>query len=154
MSFVRIYVHAVWAVKHRAALLDDAWRGDVHDFIARCMSSRGHQPLEINSVDDHLHAFFQFSAHEDISALMRHIKGSSSRMINENGLTGRDLFRWQGGYGAFSVSHTVKERVRGYVRRQRQIHRRRALAFLDEYDDLIARHEPDPEDIHWFDPLV
>jgi len=49
------------------------------------------------------------------------VKGASSRLVTTDFL-GEGGFRWQGGYGAFSVSPHDKKRVIQYIRNQKQHH--------------------------------
>ena len=48
-------------------------------------------------------------------------------------------FYWQGGYGAFSVSHSALAEVRDYIRRQREHHQR--LSFQEEFRAFLRRYE-------------
>jgi REP element-mobilizing transposase RayT len=69
------------------------------------------------------------------AALIGPVKGASARRINQL----PDLpftFRWQGGYGVFSVSRWDEERIAAYVRGQREHHRDGTL------DDALERSEP------------
>jgi hypothetical protein len=52
---------------------------------------------------------------------MRRIKGASAHLATHNLLPG-EFFKWQGGYGAFSVSPRHLRRVRDYIARQREHH--------------------------------
>ncbi len=53
-------------------------------------------------------------------------------------------FRWQDGYGAFTVSYSNIEQVRRYIARQEQHHRR--VTFQEEFIQFLERHgiEYDP----------
>jgi hypothetical protein len=47
------------------------------------------------------------------------VKGSTSHLLNQRL---KVPFKWQGGYGAFTVSRAVLRRVRDYVLNQEQHH--------------------------------
>lgn len=47
-------------------------------------------------------------------------------------------FFWQAGYGAFSVSQSNVEKVRDYIARQEEHHRK--LSFQEEFRALCVRH--------------
>ena len=49
-----------------------------------------------------------------------------------------ERFEWQAGFGAFSVSASLGEKVRTYIRNQEEHHRR--LSFKDELISLLERH--------------
>ena len=47
-------------------------------------------------------------------------------------------FKWQEGYGAFTVSQSNVQRVRSYVAGQEAHHRKRS--FQEEYVELLTKH--------------
>lgn len=158
MSLVKCYVHAVWAVKYRRRLLDrERMRGVLVQSVHEMLVARGHYPIITNFEPDHVHSIFGFSMREDISLTMKAVKGGSSRRLNEVFFGADAPFRWQKGYGVFSVCPTHVGSKAQYVRDQQIIHAYRD--FLKEYDQLVAEHPPlelHPNDghVHYFDPLV
>ena len=57
-----------------------------------------------------------------IADLVSRLKGGSSHFVTHV-LRHPEFFRWQGGYGAFSVSRRGVSAVRAYVLNQEQHHR-------------------------------
>ncbi|HEX9938556.1 MAG TPA: transposase [Longimicrobium sp.] len=55
------------------------------------------------------------------AAVAKQLKGASSHHLN-HGSGNRPVFRWQGGYGAFSVSRQHVDRIRRYVLNQAEHH--------------------------------
>jgi len=47
-------------------------------------------------------------------------------------------FAWQSGYGAFTVSHSRLGRVRDYIARQAEHHRK--ITFQEEFRAFLDRH--------------
>ena len=155
MSAIRVYVHVVWAVKFRRALLLPDEVPVLRDFIHTALTARGHEPLITNAEPDHLHTLFRFSCREDIGATMNDVKGNSSRELNkERRASGLPDFKWQGGYGAFSVSYSGLDGVKVYIRDQQRIHATRRGTFLEEYDELIRLTTWMDERPHYFEPLT
>nr|WP_234364371.1 transposase [Lunatibacter salilacus] len=74
---------------------------------------------------------------QTIEKMMLLIKGESSFWINKNKLTVQK-FEWQDEYFAVSVSESMLDRVRKYIRNQ-EAHRKRKT-FQEEYDELIAKY--------------
>jgi len=70
---------------------------------------------------DHIHCLFMLNPKKSITEVIKKIKGSSSRYINQNNLM-NDNFAWQVGYAAFSVSESVVERVYKYIQNQKAHH--------------------------------
>jgi len=64
------------------------------------------------------------------------VKAKSSKWLNDGAHAGG--FRWQRGYGAFTVSESKLHDVVSYVERQEEHHRR--LSFRDEHIMLLERH--------------
>jgi hypothetical protein len=57
-----------------------------------------------------------------VAALVKQVKGASSHLVNHK-LSAKSEFRWQGAYGAFTVSPTRLPALREYVDRQEEHHR-------------------------------
>lgn len=69
------------------------------------------------------------------------MKANSSRWLGDRGV----IFQWQEGYGAFSVSPSVLETVKAYIRNQPKHHEKREfeaelVAFLQKSG---LREEPE-----------
>ena len=68
---------------------------------------------------------------------MQLIKGESSYWINKNGLV-KEKFEWQDEYFAVSVSESMIDKVRGYIKNQESHHFRKT--FQEEYDEFILKY--------------
>jgi hypothetical protein len=62
----------------------------------------------------------------------------SSKWIKTQGQR-YSVFRWQAGYGAFSVSQSNAGRVKTYIANQEEHHRTRN--FQDEFRAFLKRHQ-------------
>ena len=58
--------------------------------------------------------------------MVRDIKASSSKWINEKGLV-KEKFQWQEGFGAFSYAQSQLDTVIAYINNQEQHHKRKHL---------------------------
>jgi REP element-mobilizing transposase RayT len=74
----------------------------------------------VGGVEDHVHLLCAMPATVAVADLMRHLKGWTARAVN---MRRPDSLRWQGGYGAFSVSPADLAHVEAYVRNQPDHHR-------------------------------
>jgi putative transposase len=70
-------------------------------------------------VADHVHVVVRIPPSLSVSAVVKQIKGSTSHLIG-NRL--RIPFKWQGGYGAFTISKRSVPAVCQYVLDQRNHH--------------------------------
>lgn len=73
-----------------------------------------------------------------MSKLIQEIKQDSFKWIKSKGVRFTD-FAWQNGYGAFSVGQSQLDDLRGYIRNQREHHRR--VSFQEEYREILKRYE-------------
>src|SRR5499427_6847334 len=74
-----------------------------------------------------VHVFSSLSKNIAFSDLIGRLKGASSKRLKEKGLHD---FRWQNGYGAFSVSESNVESVTAYILNQAE-HHKRFVKFLN-----------------------
>jgi len=117
------------------------------DTIHAQLVTRGHKPIVTNGVEDHIHSVFRFNCREDVGDTMKAIKGTSSLNLNAAFFAKEAPFRWQGGYGIFSVSKKLLDSAVGYVERQQAIHaNRKQLSFVKEYEQLVVRETWDEDE--------
>ena len=91
--------------------------------------------ISINSVSDHVHAFFGMRPIQSLSDLMQDIKGDSPGWINKKRFL-RFRFEWQQRYGAFSYCRDEVSKVASYIEYQQQHHK--GEKFLDEYRRMLT----------------
>jgi REP element-mobilizing transposase RayT len=91
----------------------------------------------INAVSDHVHALISLRADQTIAKVTQLLKGESSHWVNQESWTKR-RFEWQDEYIAVSVSESMVETVREYIRNQEEHHRKKG--FTEEYDGFMKRY--------------
>ncbi len=99
------------------------------------VKTSGAVPEAIGGVGDHVHLLLGIRATACLADLVRDVKSVSSRWIHEE--IGDPGFMWQEGYGAFTVSPSQRDAVKGYIARQEEHHRKRS--FQEEYVELLGR---------------
>ena len=139
-SYVKMYVHAVFGVKYRQALLSKQWRDRLFRNIGRIINDEGCREIIVNGVEDHVHCLFFLKSDVKLSRVMQRVKSLSSGWINKNGLT-RCKFSWQSGYGAFSHGESSVNTVIRYIERQEEHHAKKT--FHEEYIDLLEKFDID-----------
>ena len=107
-AYSRNYVHIIFSTKERRGWIRDprALWATLSDTVA----SYGAKVIEIGGTKDHVHILVEVPPKIAIATLVRAAKANSSKSINEAG----HLFAWQQGYGSFSVSASILEKVRSY----------------------------------------
>jgi putative transposase len=136
-TYSNLLYHFVFSTRQRIPLINDALRGPLYDYIGGIVRQNGGSLLEIGGVPDHVHLLVKLKTDPSVATVVQRIKGKSSKWVNDSGHLPEE-FRWQQGYGAFSVSESGVERVRRYLRNQERHHRK--VTFLDELITLLERH--------------
>jgi len=149
-TYTQLYIHFVFAVKYRKALIKPDWEERLHKYITGIIQNNGHKLLAINSATDHTHVFIGLNPKQSISDLMRLVKGDSSEFVNKEKLTARK-FQWQEGYGAFSNSRTQIDGVVKYILNQKEHHAKRT--FREEYLEILKDYNIEYDERYIFQEL-
>ncbi len=147
-TFSQIYIQVVFAVKARENLLQKPWRDDVFKYIAGIIKEKGHKPIIVNGVTDHVHLFIGFRPAMALSDLVRDIKNNTSNFINDKKYL-KGTFSWQEGYGAFSYSHSQLNSVYQYILNQEEHHQKKT--FREEYIDFLKKFQIEHEERFLFE---
>ena len=100
-TYSQIYLHIIFSVRERQRLLKKPLRTELCKYISKIIENKGHKLIIINGIEDHLHLVISFKPDFKLSELIKSIKTSSSKWINEqNKIPGK--FQWQEGYAVFS----------------------------------------------------
>ncbi len=120
--YTQLYLHLVWSTWDRHPFLTERVRDRVYDCIqAECTRLRT-DVIAIGGIVDHVHVLVRPPATLAPADLVKQIKGTSSHLVNHE-VRPPFFFKWQGAYGAFSVSKRHVPMMRGYVLRQEERHR-------------------------------
>lgn len=84
-----------------------------------------------------MHLYIEIPATITIAKLVSSIKSDTARWIHHSFPHRRD-FKWQHGYGAFTISASNDTSLRDYIRNQEHHHGQKQLA--NEYQTLLDRH--------------
>jgi len=150
-SYHQVYIQAVFAVKYRAAIIDETWQSNLFSVIGNLIAETGCKPIIVNGVTDHVHCFIGLKPTVSISDLMQSVKAKSSKWINENTLT-YSRFEWQEGYGAFSYSRSHRDAVYHYILNQAEHHRKHT--FREEYTDMLQKFDVPYDERYIFTDLI
>jgi putative transposase len=138
MPFVKVYLHCVWSTKNRIPYLNTIeLRQKVWNHIKENAIQKGIVIDFINGYADHCHCLISLGVEQNIQKVMQLIKGESSFWINKNELT-KEKFQWQEEYFAVSVSESILDKVRDYIKNQEEHHKKKS--FQEEYDEFILKY--------------
>lgn len=139
MPYIKVYIHFVWSSKNRYPFLNSKeLRLNVWNHIKENAKGKGIFINFINGYSDHCHCLVSLGVDQSIQKVMQLIKGESSFWINKNELT-NEKFEWQEEYFAVSVSESMLDKVREYIKNQEEHHRKKT--FQDEFDEFILKYE-------------
>ena len=137
-SLSQIYVHLTFGTKNRYPFIKKEVESELHAYIAGALKNYDSPALIINSMPDHIHILFRLSKNYTIARIAEEIKKQSSKWMKTI-LHGDKNFRWQNGYGAFSVSSSNVEVVKKYILNQKEHHKKRT--FQDEVKEFVKQYE-------------
>ncbi len=81
-SYTQIHVQFVFAVKYRAALINNKWKERLHQYITGIFQENKHKMLQVNSMPDHIHIFIGMRPHQSISSLIQNVKTESQQLLS------------------------------------------------------------------------
>lgn len=137
MPYVKVYIHFVWSTKNRGKFLSSKEiRTQVWKHIKDNSIAKGIYIDTINGFSDHCHCLVSLGVNQNIQQIMQLIKGESSFWINKEKLT-KEKFEWQDEYFVASVSESLIERTRNYIKGQENHHEK--VSFQHEYKDFLEK---------------
>ncbi len=130
-----LHYHLVFATKDRQPLIAPDWRPRLHEYLGGTVRGLGGVPQGIRGVADHVHLLVALKPTHCLSDFMRELKKASSVWVAQE--IPLPSFRWQEGYGAFTVSASAREAVQAYIANQEQHHR--AKSFREELVEFLEK---------------
>jgi putative transposase len=141
-------VHAIWSTKGRVPWITQDVEQRIWEYIGGIARQKRVTPICVGGCDDHIHVLLRLPANLDTSKAIQLIKGSSSKWIHEV-FPHLRAFRWQDGFGAFSVSQSGIPAVFKYIKNQRAHHHKKT--FQEEYVEFLVKNEIDFDEDHLWD---
>ena len=139
MSYIKVYIHFVWSTKNREPyLFSPEIRKKVWEHIKINAKDKGIFIDFVNGFEDHCHCLVSLGADQTIQKIMQLIKGESAFWINKNELIKSQKFEWQDEYFAVSVSESMIDKVRNYIKNQETHHKKKN--FKEEYEEFITKY--------------
>src|SRR6266498_3869924 len=134
-TYTQLLTQLVFAVKGRESFIRDPFRERLEKQICGTAKNKGHKPLAIYCMPDHLHFLIGLNPVQSISDLVKEIKNSSSNFIkenfsNESGVQGQ-YKNWLLDY----ASYVILERAVPAVEDGLKPVQRRILHAMKEMDD-------------------
>ena len=83
-TYSQINIHCVFAVLGRENIITNNFRDDLHKYITGILTNENAFSLAVGGWKDHVHVFFELPVTCNVSDLIRILKASSSKWINDN----------------------------------------------------------------------
>jgi REP element-mobilizing transposase RayT len=138
MPHVKVYLHFVWSTKNRQTFLGDIeLRKKVWQHIKENAKLKNIYIDSIAGYSDHCHCLVSMGIEQTIKDMAQLIKGESSFWINKENLC-KTHFNWQSDYFVASVSESMIDITRNYIKNQEEHHK--IKTFEEEYNDFLEKH--------------
>ncbi|MBN2543659.1 transposase [bacterium] len=136
-SYVKIWVHAIWATFDTKRIINKNLVVKIFNHLVAESEKKGIHTERINVQPEHVHYLFELPVDKSLASVIHDIKGECSSWINKNKLT-KSHFKWQRGYGAYSVSASVLNKVKLNIENQAEYHKR--VPFEKEHEQWKRKY--------------
>lgn len=136
-TYTCLLSHIIFSTKDRVPTLDAEMKPRLFAYMGGIIRELGGVALSINGPADHVHILASQSASVALSDFAGKVKANSSGWVHKTFPSQRE-FKWQSGYGAFSVSASQREAVLEYIANQEEHHRK--VSFKEEFVGFLKRH--------------
>lgn len=138
MSLVKIWIHVVWSTKNREPFFSSPiLRRALFDHIVLYGETKNIRVDFVNGYTDHVHALIALRSTQTIADVVKTLKGESSHWLKQEKIV-PDYFAWQTDYFAVSVSESMVDRVRAYIKNQERHHQTKTSA--EEYEEMLEKY--------------
>ncbi|HYG75637.1 MAG TPA: IS200/IS605 family transposase [Planctomycetota bacterium] len=145
-THLSLHYHLIFSTKNRERSIHSIWRPRLHAFLGGAVKKLDGIPEKIGGTDDHIHVLLGLRATHTLSQVLCDIKSASSEWVHEE--LGVRHFKWQEGYGAFTVSASKRAEVSRYIDNQLEHHCKQS--FQEEYIELLTKSDiPFKEEYLW-----
>ena len=138
-SLAKIYIHLVFSTKGRTDTIPKDHLPEVHAYVAEIFNNHGCPTIQVGGTANHVHILFLLGKQTSLSEIVRTVKSSTTRWINEKTGSPFHHFAWQDGYGAFSVSNSHVDAVAAYIKGQEEHHK--TVSFQDEFRKICQLYD-------------
>ena len=135
-TLAKNYIHLVFSTKGRAETIPKQHLAEVHSYMARILNANKCPAISVGGTPNHIHLLFCLDRSKALSDVVRTLKSCSSQWNNERNGSSFNLFYWQDGYGAFSISQSYVPVVTHYIDSQEEHHKK--VSFQDEFRRICA----------------
>ncbi|MCK5505377.1 MAG: IS200/IS605 family transposase [Thermodesulfovibrionia bacterium] len=137
-TYTKILIHYVFSTKNRDKILTKELQNRLWPFMGGIARENNSKALAIGGVKDHVHLLVSLPAALSVAKLIQQIKGGSSKWVHDT-FPESSNFKWQEGYGAFSIGVSQIDQTIAYINNQKEHYRKKM--FKEEYISFLKKHE-------------
>ena len=135
-TYYQLTYHLVWSTKDRKPMITKDIQPRLYEYIGGIFCAHKCHPILFGGMSDHIHLCVEIPPTSCISDVIRSVKIGSSKWCHST--FPQQMFEWQEGYGAFSVSPSSRAAVIAYIKEQEEHHKKKDfreefLWFLENY---------------------
>ena len=147
-SYVSNLLHCVFSTRERLPMISPKLQTRLFPYIGGIARENKMKLVSAGGIEDHVHLLISMPRTIGISKAMQLIKGGSSKWIHDT-FNEHRLFKWQKGYGAFSIGISEVSRTVNYINRQAEHHK--VKDFKTEFVGFLKKHEIEYDERYVFD---
>jgi REP element-mobilizing transposase RayT len=125
-SYLQLYFHFVWSTYKRVPWIDDEIELHLESLIRERIIIKKSELMAFGCTSDHVHLLVKLHPAVSLSVIVGEIKGYTSYVI-ANQIRPELGFRWEGGYGAFSISSWDLPKIIKYLDNQKEYHQQNSV---------------------------
>ena len=134
-SYNKVWLHLIWGTKGHQKTISPGVRPKVSLKLFEIARDKNIFLKSCHVHSNHVHTLINLPTNYAIEQVAKYFKGISSNCLKKEGLL-NSSFSWCKGYGVFSVSESVVEKVIKYIKNQDEHHRKKT--FREEVQDFLA----------------
>jgi len=134
----KFLAHIVFSTKNRADLIAPEIENELFGYIHGIVENNGAKLIIAGGTTNHIHLLVSLPRKIDVSELIGDIKRVSSVWMKKQNARFAQFY-WQKGYAVFSIGQSQIETVAGYIKNQKEHHKKQD--FKDEYRALLKKYE-------------
>ena len=136
-SYTNILIHYVFSTKNREKIITAPLQERLWSYMGGIARENNMKALAIGGIEDHVHLLISLPATLSIAKAIQLIKGGSSKWVHDT-FPNHNNFKWQEGYGAFSVGSSRSKGIIAYINTQREHHHKKS--FREEYFSILKKN--------------
>ncbi len=136
-SYTSSLFHVVFSTKERRKLITEELQPRRWAYLGGIARENDMKAYAIGGIHNHVHILLSIPATITLAKAVQLIKGGSSKWIHDT-FPVLEIFEWQEGYAAFSVSISGVEETIKYIENQAEHHRTKT--FEAEFVAFLERH--------------